>query len=277
MPVLKTNDGAELYYEERGARSDRPSLVFIPGLTMSVPWFNAQLESLSDDYHCVCYDPRGQGRSEDVPYGHRTARWGRDLHDVLSALDIEDSIPVGWSLGGLVLLAYVDLYGSERTAGLVIVDSGTPETNRPGWAHGSGTEAENAKFAESMLDDMPKFATDLIGMMFHKEMPADYMREMAELTLQTPASIAYEITRDAMYTDYRDIMPNITVPTLLAVGGHGMIEPEPRAYMLERIPGSRLVVFEESGHSPFVEEPEEFNRALREFAAECTRHAAGAI
>jgi peroxiredoxin len=266
MPYLKTNDGAELYYEERGRPGSGPSLVFVPGFTMPVRWFSNQLEDLSDEFHCVCYDLRAQGQSSKVDYGGRTARYGRDLHDVLAALEIEKSIPIGWSLGGQVVLAYVDLFGTANVAGLVIVESGPPDTKRPDWTYAMGTEAENQEFANLITADMPQFAEVMMGMMFHKEMPAEFVSEMTELTLQTPPKIAYNICRDALYSDYRDLMPNIDVPTLLAIGRYGLIPPEAQEYLRDQISGSQMVFFEESGHSPFVEEPEAFNKAIREFA-----------
>jgi non-heme chloroperoxidase len=42
-------------------------------------------------------------------------------------------------------------------------------------------------------------------------------------------------------------------------------------YLAERIPGTELVVFEESGHVPMREEPERFNAVLAEFAQRVLR------
>ena len=58
-------------------------------------------------------------------------------------------------------------------------------------------------------------------------------------------------------------------PTLLIVGQHDPQTPVRISRALhERIPDSRLVVFERSGHSPFVEEPDRFTRVLTQFLRE---------
>ena len=39
----------------------------------------------------------------------------------------------------------------------------------------------------------------------------------------------------------------------------------PRAYVGEHVTGAHTVFFENSGHVPFYEEPEKFNRVVRDF------------
>jgi proline iminopeptidase len=69
--------------------------------------------------------------------------------------------------------------------------------------------------------------------------------------------------------DLRDRLSSITCPTLVTVGRGDWITPVSAAEEIARlIPGSRLVVFEASGHSPPLEEPERFQRVVRDFLAE---------
>jgi len=54
----------------------------------------------------------------------------------------------------------------------------------------------------------------------------------------------------------------------LCYGARSALYPtELGALLDEQIPQSELVVFEESGHSPFWEEPEKFNREIARFAS----------
>jgi proline iminopeptidase len=56
-------------------------------------------------------------------------------------------------------------------------------------------------------------------------------------------------------------------PTLLIVGRHDPQTPVRVSRVLNaRIPDSQLAIFERSGHSPFVEEPERFAQVLSAFA-----------
>ena len=267
MPYLTTNDGAEIYYEERGRRGDGPSLVFIPGLSMSTPWFRNQLDDLADAFHCVAYDPRAHGRSSKVDHGHRMARYGRDLYDVLTALDIRDAIAVGWSYGGMTLLSYAELFCCERLAGIVIIDEAARETNGEDWEWGWGTAEENAEFLQGILDDHRTSASQLVDAIFHHPVEAAVREEMVAGMLETPSRAAFGITRDGVHQDFRDVLPHVTVPTIVAAGAYGSFPAEAHRYTVSRIPDAELVVFEDSGHCPFIEEADKFNAMIRDFGA----------
>jgi len=59
----------------------------------------------------------------------------------------------------------------------------------------------------------------------------------------------------------------ITVPTLVMAGRHDWITPP--AQGAERLhaglPNSKLIIFEDSGHFPFIEEPDKFVTTVREW------------
>lgn len=60
----------------------------------------------------------------------------------------------------------------------------------------------------------------------------------------------------------------IQVPTLVAVGRDDFITPPLQAVRLQHgIPNAELVVFEQSGHMPYVEEPERFAPVVRDWLA----------
>jgi proline iminopeptidase len=59
-------------------------------------------------------------------------------------------------------------------------------------------------------------------------------------------------------------LDEISAPTLVLVGKDDFICPPSRAKILqEGIPNSEMVVFENSGHIPYIEEPEGFFEAVR--------------
>jgi pimeloyl-ACP methyl ester carboxylesterase len=54
---------------------------------------------------------------------------------------------------------------------------------------------------------------------------------------------------------------------LLIHGARSQVYPTPVGdWLADAIPGSRLEMFEDSGHLPFIEEPERFAGVVREFA-----------
>lgn len=68
---------------------------------------------------------------------------------------------------------------------------------------------------------------------------------------------------EKLYTD----LPKISVPTLIIHGVHDKVIPFAQACELhQNIRNSELVPFQYSGHGPFWEEREKFNRILTQFA-----------
>ena len=68
-----------------------------------------------------------------------------------------------------------------------------------------------------------------------------------------------------------DRLPELHMPTLLIWGGHDHIFPARHAQAArERIPNGRLEIFDDSGHTPQMEEPERFNRLVLDFLSEPT-------
>ncbi|MDR7000273.1 pimeloyl-ACP methyl ester carboxylesterase [Neobacillus niacini] len=60
-------------------------------------------------------------------------------------------------------------------------------------------------------------------------------------------------------------MSEITCPTLYTCGGYDEATPESTQYFSSLTPDSEFHVFENSAHLPYVEEPEEYLRVVREF------------
>jgi pimeloyl-ACP methyl ester carboxylesterase len=86
-----------------------------------------------------------------------------------------------------------------------------------------------------------------------------------ETTMISP-TIAAAAGFDQCTRDYRPFLPNVKVPALVCFGRHDMFVPAPNAeFLTHSMPEARLVVFEDSGHVPFWEEPERFNTELDAF------------
>ncbi len=79
----------------------------------------------------------------------------------------------------------------------------------------------------------------------------------------------WAFSRNQPSFDLRQRLPGIRVPTLVLVGRKDWITPVEASEEIARgIGGSRLVVFEHSGHSPQMEERERWLAAVRGFLQE---------
>jgi proline iminopeptidase len=68
--------------------------------------------------------------------------------------------------------------------------------------------------------------------------------------------------------EYADRLRSIKVPTLITVGDNDECAPSLSQEMHKLIPGSKLVVYPQSGHMTFVDQPGMFIRSIEEFLGE---------
>ncbi|WP_458206920.1 alpha/beta fold hydrolase [Haladaptatus sp. NG-SE-30] len=262
MPYEQCN-GATLYYEERG---EGTPVVFLPGVMTGVRFFRPQLSALSDDFRTVALDYRGHGRSEKTEMGHTVPQYARDLRAFLDQRELDDVVLVGWSMGALVAWEYVDQFGTDGIRGLVNVDMSASAFQWDDFEHGSTDLERLVGTLELIQTDQSAFIEQLVEAAF-EEPPSDETRTLVfdELS-RTPPPIKSAILFDYTMRDYRDVLPDIDVPTLVCASA----DEEWRTVaavedVADRVPDTEFELFEESGHCITLEEPEHFNRAIAEF------------
>jgi non-heme chloroperoxidase len=132
-----------LYYVEAG--EGKPVLI-VPGWTMTHRLFAKQLDHFDQTRaaRAVVFDPRAHGRSPKSLEGASYARHAIDLRGLIQALNLKDLVLVGWSWGGAAVYAYLDRFGTDRLAGVVLIDqTPTPLTSaHTTWSEGGPEEAK---------------------------------------------------------------------------------------------------------------------------------------
>ncbi len=114
----------ELYYEDQGA--GRP-VVLIHGYPLDGHSWELQTRALlAAGHRVVTYDRRGFGQSSKVGTGYDYDTFAADLDAVLSILDLNDVVLVGFSMGTGELARYVARYGTERITKLAFLASLEP-------------------------------------------------------------------------------------------------------------------------------------------------------
>lgn len=261
--TFQTSDGVTLSYLEAGteysAGDARLSVALIPGWSMPAWLWRKQLEELGRSYHTIALDPRGQGESEVPTFGYTAERRARDIYEFLAPMP--KVLLVGWSLGAIESLESVRLFGSERIAGLVLVDSSVGEEPAP---------PSITVFTERLRDDRDKMLADFVRAIFVKPRPETEMdtllRQAKRLRLEDSlALLSYPFER----THWREIVRAFDKPLLYVVTP----QFEAQALNLQKNrPGTRIEVFMGAGHALFVDEPERFNSVIEDFAKSLSPH-----
>lgn len=134
---IATQDNLSLYLRDYGDPLDpRPPLLCLGGLTRNSRDFDGLAQRHSaDGRRAICPDYRGRGRSDydPDPFNYDPRTYLRDIHDILSALDVHRVIVVGTSLGGILGMG-MGAAMPTALAGVVLNDIG-PEVQTEGMAH----------------------------------------------------------------------------------------------------------------------------------------------
>ncbi|MCG2633350.1 MAG: alpha/beta hydrolase [Gammaproteobacteria bacterium] len=118
--VAETADGVSIAYQTAG--TGQPALVFIHGWSSRASHWRAQLPRFAENYQVVAVDLGGHGHS-----GTNRDRWdlpafADDVVTVADALDLQQIILVGHSMGAVVMVEAASRLG-DRVIGLVATDT----------------------------------------------------------------------------------------------------------------------------------------------------------
>lgn len=254
--TFQTSDGVKLSFLEAGqahAGSEKLKIAFVPGWSMPAALWQNQLETLGRQYHSLALDPRGQGESEVPASGYTVERRTTDLKEFLEPL--ANVLLVGWSLGAIEALQYVNRFGTERVAGLVLVDSSVGEEPAPPPA---GT------FTQGLREDRDKMLDEFVRAIFLNRPPdceIDVLvRGAKRMALEDSlALLSYPFER----THWRRIAHAFNKPLLYIVTPQF---EEQAQNLQENRPGTQIEVFKNAGHALFVDEPGRFNALIEKFA-----------
>jgi pimeloyl-ACP methyl ester carboxylesterase len=254
--------GLEIAYARAG---EGPLLAFVHGAGDDGRVWQPQLAELADEFTVVAWDEPGAGRSSDVPADFGLTEYANCLAALIEAVELGPAHVAGLSWGGTVVL---ELYRHhpELVGTLILADT------YAGWKGSLSEEDVRARVegAHRMLAAPAEELDPTLRGLFVGDPPAEFVSLLADMA----ADVRPESFRVALLVmaeaDERDLLPRITVPTLLIWGEQDVRSPLSVARQFERaIPDAQLVVIPRAGHFSNLERPEEFNDAVREF---CRTH-----
>ena len=266
-------DGVRVHYQEAG-RSDAPPMILIHGFASSnLVWSKVLLELADAGFRVIAPDLLGYGYSgKPRELDYTIGSQARMIVSLLRKLEITRAVVVGSSYGGAVA-ATIALDDPGLVEKLVLV--GAVTNNAP------------TRFLLMRL-----FGSPIIGdilsplLMSSRRLLRARMKRVYDrhawvldekrvharhLPLQTRGTHravirtvrrwdADRVSRDAHL---------ITLPTLLLWGDNDREVPLEHGERLQaKLPNSRLLVFEECGHLPHEEYPEEFTQVVKRFLRE---------
>ena len=262
----------EIYYEDHG--SGQP-VVLIHGYPLdSSSWEKQTAVLLEAGKRVITYDRRGFGRSDRPTSGHDCDTYAADLSGLVSTLDLQDAVLVGFSMGTGELVRYISRYGSHRVAKAVFIGailpfmlqtddnpSGVPQEAVDGML--DAIKADRYAFLTGFLQNFYS-ADENLGTRISEE-ALRYSWQLA--TSMSPYTSIWAPA--TWYTDFRADVDKIDVPTLIMHGtGDQNVPIDLTSRVLAKMLSSATYIeIEGAPHGMLWTHGEEINKALLEFLA----------
>ncbi|MDD3582022.1 MAG: alpha/beta fold hydrolase [Desulfobacca sp.] len=201
-------------------------------------------------------------RTPDLP------AWEADwLEDYLRPLALDQTVLVGWSLGGMLAVeALARLASAVRH--LVLVGVAASFCRRPDFAEGVAPALVRAR-RRQLWSDPPQVIQEFAQLCLA---PGEQNFGQDCLSLWPPSGVPEFLASGLDYLLAQDLRPylgRVTGNITIVHGDADRITPVAQAYYLkEQIPGARLEIYQDTGHLPFLTRAAKFNALLMELVDE---------
>lgn len=284
--TLQVN-GLELWYSVAG---NGPVLIVqSPGWGIGAEVYEQTFQPLERQFTVIYYDTRGSGRSQSPANdeAYNVGIFVNDLEALRDHLGLDSFALVGHSHGGLIALNYALQYPQYLSHLLPL------EAQLVGPVqYGRAAQQEEQRIFSELVKD-PTFAEAMqffqsaggFGALFQLKSDSEFSAFLARImplyvkdSKHAPALKEYVMTHRLPLNALKATaasdghfpvvsrLNTINIPTLILNGRYDIFCSAAQARMMhERINGSKLVIFENSGHFPWVEEPDLFFSTLINF------------
>ncbi len=249
------------------------ALILIHGFGTSMEIWQHNIEELSKKFRVIAFDVPGFGYSDKTPVDDFTSFMPKFISGFMEAVGIDRASFMGVSLGGALSIKFTQEY-PHKVDRLIPVDSGgfgtyTPFSNRIVTLPliGELLTRPNRKgtylFLKSLVYDPVVLNDEFID--FYYRLSTLPGAQEACLRLLRALFCLSGIKKD-LVLPIMARLGEIKAPTLVLWGRDDQSFPIEHAHYGHRsIRNSELHIFDQCGHLPNFEKPEEFNRLVLDF------------
>jgi pimeloyl-ACP methyl ester carboxylesterase len=257
-----TTDGTYYQLEGQGPKI----LVLIHGVGLDLTVWDGVVEQLHDQFRILRYDMLCHGRSPLVPDSLSLGGLTTQLDELLVELDLSDVILGGFSMGGLVSLAYA-IEKPIRLNCMVIMNATYKRPDETQKAINERLQKARREGPSTIIDAaIQRWFTEP----FQDQAPPVIEATRKRLMSNDPDSFlaAYDIFVNQGFR-VNNQLHNVEVPSLVITSEFDQNStPEMAEIMASEIPNGRAVVVPELKHMAPAEDPETYARLILEFVEE---------
>lgn len=244
---------------------ERETVIFVHGLSGSSSAWLPYEKDLEASFNILSFDLRGHGKS-DKPLMYEEYKiedFAEDLNELIEHLNIKKFILISHSLGSFIALAYLR-HHQERVSKVIFL--------APNFSVGKMLSAKIIIpflwFGISLLKKLP-FSGKAGGHIDYTRFPNtgdwNIPRMIADVGNTTLRVYLYA-TRQTYDFDGEDILGRISIPALIIHGEKDTIFPVKYGVLMAgKIPGAKLVLFEDSDHILVLNKVDRILTEVRKF------------
>ncbi len=262
--ICKTKDNLDVYYELKGNKQAKQTLVFLNGLTQSTLAWTLLVPYFEKKYKILLLDFIFQGQSSKDGEWRDFDQHAADIKAVLEKENIENPILVGLSYGSFVAQHFAVNYPNELTKLILIstVAHKNPyfEAIEQSWENALKIGGYNL-----LLDIMlPSVLSE--AYFLNPLIPIDIMKESRKDLNPNPSALLKLMRATKERIDYRKDLQKIIVPTLVLQGEKDILLPVHTANEVHlNIKNSKFIVIPNAGHTLNLEHVPEVCKHINGF------------
>jgi N-formylmaleamate deformylase len=254
LAVCETN-GINIHYTRTGG--GKPTLVLLHGLTANGMCWKGLAHALEKEYDIIMPDARGHGESSVPDHGYRYEDQANDVIGLINSLRLPPPVLLGHSMGGMTA-AVVASRSPKLLRGLILADPTFLSLKVQREVRDSDVADQhrrilNTSFAEVVAEARMK----------HPDRSSATLELIARARLQTSMA-AFDVLTPPN-PDYKQLVGEIEVPSLLVLGDKGVVSPVVAKELQGLNPGIQVNQIPEAGHGLHYDQPESFAAVVRAF------------
>jgi pimeloyl-ACP methyl ester carboxylesterase len=223
------------------------------------------IQGLASEFRVIAPDQIGWGASDKPMTIYHGGVFAEFLARFMKEIGVPKATLIGQSMGAGVALQMAVKY-PQMLDRMVLVNGGgftspndPPPAGAPDWharqIANAGTLAESREYLEKLYYNHTLISDELVEHNLILRLRSAYTAESVQMANARGLGGLSEAE-----------VRGIRTPTLLVWGANDKLSPPVNADKLNAaISGSRKVLIDKAGHYPFIEHPDQFNTAVREF------------
>ena len=256
MPQVILDDLCMSYFDNENM--DKPVLVFLHGLGENMESWGYQVNAFNDVCRVITIDLRGHGMTDDGTNDITMEQFATDVLNLLDYLHIDKAHFIGLSMGGMICQE-LTRYNQERMLSMTLSNTAAFPTDSRNYPLSAILNTVRNTPMELMADFITRscFPVNFGGEIYSQTL--NMFRQNRHIPYVAATAATFSI-------DFRPILADIRVPTLIIAGELDIVTPVWAAeYLHQHINESKLVIIPAAGHLTKLESPTLFNRTLANF------------